>query len=143
MQARIRTAVTAVLIGATIHFAPASEAQEWRGPIVPAAEPFTLNSYDVIDVVLMIRRVGILQWWDGRSRPQIVAVRTVESVWTGFNPDAYEAHQNRYDVLINGRPADWDRLYIEYGNDMINLRLLYTYRNQQPPPDVPYRLRWR
>ncbi len=143
MHAPIRAVVAAVLIGGTICFVPVLPAQEWQGPIVPASEPFTLSGYDAADAVLMIQRVGLLQWWDGRSRPRIVAVRTVESVQVGFDPNAYEAHRTRYDVLINGRPADWDHLYIEYDNDMINLRLLYSYRNQQPVPDLPYRLRWR
>jgi len=116
--------------------------ERWNPPILPAPQPFTLNSYDVIDAVWMIRRAGFLQWWDGESRPLIVPVRRVESTWVGYDPQAYEGHRNRYDVLLNGEPLDWDCLYVEYDNDSINLRLLYTYRNQQPPPDLPYRLRW-
>lgn len=114
----------------------------WTPPIVPAPEPFSLGAYDAIDAVWLIRRSGALMWWDHENRPQVVNVRTVESFWTGFDPDAYEGHQNRYSILLNGEPIDWDHLYVEYAGDMINLRLLYTYRNQKPPPDLPYRLRW-
>jgi len=122
--------------------APAQDSGPWQAPIVTAPEPFTLNSYDVIDAVWMIRRARFLQYWDYENRPEIVTARTVQSVPVGFDPNAYEGHQNRYDILLNGEPVDWDHLYIEFGGEMINLRLLYTYRNQKPPPDLPYRLRW-
>lgn len=114
--------------------------QDWDPPIVPAPEPFSLSSRDAIHAVLLIRQVGLLQWWDGESRPVIVPVDEVYSVHVGFDPDAYEGHQNRYDLMLNGEPLDWDHLYIAYDEDVLNLRLLYTYRNQQPIPDVPYRL---
>lgn len=117
-------------------------AQPWTAPMVPASSPFSLNSYDVIDAVWLIRRAGFLQRWDYESRPETVAVRTVESVWSGYDPNAYEGHRNRYTILLNGAPADWNHLYVEYAGDMLNLRILYTYRNQKPPPNVPYRLRW-
>ena len=123
---------------------PASDGQAppWVGPILPPNEPFTLNSYDFIDAVAMIRRARKLLYWDHSTRPRIVPVRRVESVPVAFDSQAWENHQHRYDILLNGEPIDWDRLYIEYAGDMINLRMLYTYRNQQPPPDLPYRLRW-
>ncbi|MFW5784529.1 MAG: hypothetical protein ACOCY8_08435, partial [Spirochaetota bacterium] len=116
--------------------------EDWAPPIVPAPHPFTLNSYDVIDAVWLIRRARFLQWWDGTERPRTIVARTVRSVWVDHDPEAYEGHRNRYDILLNGEPADWNNLYVEFGGDMINLRMLYTYRNQQPVPDLPYRLRW-
>ena len=118
------------------------EQEDWDPPLVPASDPFTLSSYDVIDAVWLIRRSEYLLWWDYESRPQTVTIASVQSFWTGYDPDAYEGHQNRYSILLNGKPIDWDHLYVEYDGDMLNLRLLYTYRNQKPPPDLPYRLRW-
>jgi len=117
-------------------------AQDWetRAPILPAPEPFSLNSYDAIGVVLMIRRVPSLLRVLPDGTREIVPVRTVHSVWIGFDPEAYEAHQQRYDVELNGERLDWDNLYIEYAGTMVNLRLLFTYRNQQPVPDVTYRI---
>lgn len=117
-------------------------AEDWNPPIVPAPEPFSVNSRDALEAIALIRRVGLMQWWDGSSRPRIVAVREIYSIHVGFDPDAYEGHQNRYDLVLNGEPIDWDQLYIEYDGEMLNLRLLYTYRNQEPIPDLPYRLRW-
>lgn len=103
-------------------------------------EPFTLNSYDVIHAVLMIRREPALLRVDADGVRTIVPVRSVRSVWVDFNPDAYENHQNRYDVEMNDEPLDWDHLFIEYGGAMVNLRLLFIYRNQHPVPDVQYRI---
>lgn len=142
MSPSVRGAAAVVLGASLLFIASPARAEPWRPPIVPAPEPFTLNSYDVIDAVWMLRRVGFLQRWDGHTRPETIAVRTARSVWVAYDPDAYEGHRNRYDILLNGEPIEWDLLYVEYANDMINLRLLYTYRNQQPPPDLPYRLRW-
>ena len=122
--------------------APNLAAQTWErsAPILPASEPFSLNSHDVIHAVLMIRREPALLRVDDDGARTIVPVRNVRSVWIDFNPDAYEDHQNRYDVELNGKPLDWDHLFIEYDGGMVNLRLLFTYRNQQPVPDVQYRV---
>lgn len=114
----------------------------WSAPVVPAASPFSLSSYDVIDAVWLIRRAGFLQRWDYENRPETVAVRTVSSAWVDYDPNAYEGHRNRYTIILNGEPIDWNHIYVEYAGDMLNLRMLYTYRNQKPPPDLPYRLRW-
>ena len=121
---------------------PNVAAHSWAldAPILPAPDPFTLNSYDVIHAVLMIRQApALLRVGDDGSRT-IVPVRSTRSVWVNFNPDAYGNHQNRYDVELNGEPLDWDHLFIEYAGSMVNLRLLFTYRNQQPVPDVQYRV---
>ena len=117
-------------------------AQSWErsAPILPAPEPFTLNSYDVIHAVLMIRGEPALLRVDDEGARTIVPVRSIRSIWVDLNPDAYANHQNRYDVELNGEPLDWDHLFIEYAGSMINLRLLFTYRNQQPVPDVQYRV---
>ncbi|MDC7241002.1 MAG: hypothetical protein PQJ50_11645, partial [Spirochaetales bacterium] len=44
-----------------------------------------------------------------------------------------KGHRNRYDIIVNGEALDWDNSYFEYGNDLVNLRLLFLYRNQHPP----------
>ena len=116
-------------------------AQSWErlAPILPAPAPFSLNSRDAIHAVNMIlREPALMRVADDGSRA-IVPVRSCRSVWIDFNPDAYENHQNRYDLELNGERLDWDHLYIEYDGDMINLRILFTYRNQQPVPVVKYR----
>lgn len=115
-------------------------ADDWSGAYFRAPEPFTLNSYDVIGAVLRIRRSRLLLERRADGLPRIVAVESARSEWVGYDPDAFENHRNRYTVVLNGEPIDWDLLYIEYGGEMVSLRLLYTYRNQQPIPSIPYRL---
>jgi hypothetical protein len=114
--------------------------EDWSPPTVPSPLPFSLNSYDVIDAVWMIRRARVLlyRYADGSVEP--IRVRTASSVWIGYDRKAYEGHRNRYDVLLNGEPLDWGNTYIEYDGEMLNMQLLWTYRNQRPVPDVPYRL---
>jgi len=119
-----------------------SQEGAWHGPILPAPAPFSLNSYDAIQAVMLIRRAHFLQYWDGTHKPESVTVHDVHSFHIGFNPEAYPGHRHRYDLMLNEAPLDWDHLYIEYKEDMVNLRLLFTYRNQQPVPEVPYRLRY-
>lgn len=109
---------------------------------VLASEPFSLSGYDASHAVAMISRARILQHWDGKNRPQNVGVETVRAIFVGFDLSAFEGHQERYDVELNGARLDWDHTYIEYDGDMLNLRLLFTYRNQHPVPDAPYRLRY-
>lgn len=137
-----RSLVIATVLALTVLAPFACAAQSWESqvPILPAPEPFTLNSYDVIDAVWMIRREPALLRVAADGEREIVPVRTVQSIWVGFDPDAFENHQNRYDVLLNGEPLDWDHLYIEYAGSLVNLRMLYTYRNQRPVPDVEYRV---
>ena len=117
-------------------------AQSWerQAPILPAPEPFSLNSYDVIQAVVMIRSEPALLRVDDDGSRATIPVRSVQSVWIDFDPEAYENHQNRYDVELNGEPMDWDHLFIEYDGTMVNLRLLFSYRNQQPVPHVRYRI---
>jgi hypothetical protein len=106
--------------------------------IVPSPEPFTLNAYDAIHLRHLLHRVGFLQRWDGSGHPETVAVETVYAVPAGIDRDAPGGHKRRYEIRLNGEPLDWDRLYIEYGDRMMNLRALFTYRNQYPPDDLRY-----
>lgn len=117
----------------------AATADEWRAPILPAPDPFSLNSYDAISAVLMIRRVPALLRLRSDGSRDIVPVRSARSVWVDYDPHAYEGHQHRYDILLNGEPLDWDSTYIEYAGSMVNLRVLFTYRNQRPVPETTYR----
>jgi len=107
--------------------------------IVPVPEPFTLNAYDAVQAIWMIRRAGLLQRETGEpNRPEIVAVREVRGVFVGEDEDAaVPFERRRYDLLLNGERLDWDSLYIKYGGRMVSLRALFTYRNQHPqtPPD--------
>jgi hypothetical protein len=130
----------ATVVVASVISPGVSHAQAWSAPIVPAAQPFTLNSYDALDAVALLYRVGFVQLRFGDGSLRTIRVRTARTVWVDYDPDAYEAHRNRYDVVVNETPIDWDHTYIEYERRMVNLRLLYTYRNQQPIIPPRYRL---
>jgi len=121
---------------------PPSGPHEFRkdgSVIVPVPEPFTLNAYDAVQAIWMIRRARLLQHETGRrNRPEIVPVHEVRGVFVGEDEDAVVPFERRrYDLLLNGEPLDWDNLYIKYGGRMVSLRALFSYRNQHPqtPPD--------
>lgn len=131
----IPVVVIALAMGALLPRSAASQ------PRYESYEGFTLNSYDVIDAVMRIRRSRFLLERRESGPPRVVTVESAFSEWVGYEPDAFENHRNRYTIVLNGEPIDWDSLYIEYGGEMVSLRLLYTYRNQRPIPEIPYRLR--
>ncbi|HUW40147.1 MAG TPA: hypothetical protein VMV90_04000 [Rectinemataceae bacterium] len=108
--------------------------------ILPSPEPFSLSARDAQQAIDMIRSVGLLEFWDGKGQARIVAVRRLWAVFTGYDPRIFAGHRRRYDLVLNGRAMDWDHLYIEYGGGMVNLRALFTYRNQYPPDDLNYRM---
>ncbi len=118
---------------------PARPQKDMRGDaIVPNADPFSLNAYDAVSALALIERAGLLQLWDGSGLPETVAVTEAKAVYIGTDEEAVPAQRNRYDIVVNGEPLDWQRTYVEYGGRMVSLRLLFTYRNQHPPPGLRY-----
>lgn len=107
------------------------------GEIFPAPEPFTLNGYDALQAMAVIRREGLLIERTGEGRA-IVVVESVEAVPADPIEDYPPQHRRRWNLLLNGEPLRWDTTYIEYGGRLLSLRLLFTYRNQRPVPDIPY-----
>ncbi len=107
-------------------------------------EPFTLNGYDAIQAVWMIRRAGLLLYEVPGSRGEIIPIRSrddVRAVHVGSDPDASgPQHRERYDIIVNGEPLDWRNTFVRYGGRMVNLQALFTYRNQTPPEGLRYRL---
>ena len=108
--------------------------------ILPAPEPFSVSAQDAQQAIDIIRRVGLLEFWQGGGQASIVAVRSIGAIFIGYDPQAFVGHRSRYDLMLNGHRIDWDHLYIEYGGSMVNLRALFTYRNQYPPDSLIYRL---
>ena len=106
--------------------------------IYPAPEPFSVNGYDALHAAALIRRAGLLIRGGETGARTIISVDTVETTPVGEMKSLPPLHQQRYDIVVNGEPLDWDRTYVTYGGRLLNVRLLYTYRNQRPIPDVPY-----
>ncbi|MFW5695730.1 MAG: hypothetical protein ACOCYB_11220, partial [Alkalispirochaeta sp.] len=107
------------------------------GEIFPAPEPFSLNGYDALQAMAIIRREGLLieRTSDGR---EIIVVESIEAVPVDPIEEYPRQHRDRWDLALNGEPLRWDTTYIEYGGRLLSLRLLFTYRNQRPVPDIPY-----
>ncbi|MCG8478488.1 MAG: hypothetical protein MI724_05280 [Spirochaetales bacterium] len=108
--------------------------------IFRSPEPFSLNGYDARQAMAMIRRVGLLVRGRDTASREIIVVDSVEAVRGDTIEDYPPLHRQRWDVLLNGAPIDWDDTYIEYGGRLVNLQLLFTYRNQRPVPPVPFLL---
>jgi hypothetical protein len=107
--------------------------------IFATPDPFTVNGYDAIQAMAMIRSAGLLVRLVGSER-EIVPVESLSAERAGTMPSLPAPHRERWQLLLNGEPLAWDELYVEYGGRLTNLQLLFTYRNQRPVPDVPFRL---
>jgi len=135
-----RLVAAAALLGAVCFSAgPEIYAQEaGSSRLLPVPEPFTLNWYDALTAAAMLRRVGFVELYTDNDSYRIIKVLTVRIVEAGRDPGLPDPYQARYDLLLNGRPVDWHHTYIEYNFRMVNLGMLFTYRNQRPVPDIPY-----
>ncbi len=143
------TALVLLAAAAAVLWAPTATAQEvfpQRVPerssvIVPAPQAFTLNAYDATQALWLVRRSPLLQRWVPGEPRRNIMVREVRAVLVAIDEDApTPALRPRYDLWVNGAPLDWDHTFIEYGRSMVNLRLLFTYRNQYPPTALRFRI---
>ena len=109
--------------------------------IVPASEPFTLNAYDATQALWLVRRSLLLQRWVPGEPRRNIMVREVRAVLVAIDENApTPALRPRYDLWVNGAPLDWDYTFVEHGRSMVNLQLLFTYRNQHPPVALQFRI---
>jgi len=139
----LRTWLIAVLLCYTAAGFGASgiAAQEREGyGLLPAPRPFTLDLYHARMAKAMLERVGVVLVRTGEDEHRSVGVRKVRIEYVGKDSRYPEPYNKRYDLRLNGRPLEWSRTYIEYDFRMVNMRMLFTYRNQRPVPDVPYYL---
>ena len=143
------TALAVLTAAAVVIWTPAVTAQDLfpdrsavrPSVIVPAPQPFTLNAYDVTQALWLVRRSPLLQRWVPGEPRRNIMVREVRAVLVAIDEDApTPALRPRYDLWVNGAPLDWDHTFIEYGRSMVNLRLLFTYRNQYPPTALRFRI---
>lgn len=115
-----------------------SQDTEPSSVIIPGPEPFTLDGGSAIYCIDLLREIRFLELKNETSS-EIVKVETVWSYYLDFDESYPRGHQLRYDIIVNGNPLDWDNSFIEYGGELINLRLLFLYKNQHPPKDLGYR----
>ena len=120
---------------------PGLNAQEREeSGLLPAPQPFTLDLYHARMAKAMLKRVGVVLLRTGEEAHRSVGVRKVHIEYVGKDSRYPEPYNKRYDLRLNGRPLEWSRTYIEYDFRMVNMRMLFTYRNQRPVLDVPYYL---
>lgn len=127
-----------------IHFIEAEQTEAPKAVedsgIFPAPRPFTLNIYDARMAEALLERVGLVELRTGEDSTRIVKVRKVRIEYVAENPELPEPYRKRFDIRLNGRPLEWNKTYIKYDFRMVNMRLLFTYRNERPVPNVPYYL---
>ncbi|MBI9106441.1 MAG: hypothetical protein JEZ04_06800 [Spirochaetales bacterium] len=106
--------------------------------IIPGPEPFSLDGGSAIYCINLLKNNRFIEKKDESAKYRIVEVQTLWSWFMEYDKNYPEGHRRRYDIIVNGTPVDWDNSYIEYGSEMLNLRLLFLYRNQHPPKSLEY-----
>lgn len=144
---RVRAATVAVVLvlcgttGLLSQDLPPDAIEPTRWPrstaIYPTPEPFSLMWYDAQHAAALVRRAGLLVHRGDAGRETRV-VRTVEIVEVEPLEEMPPAYRRRWDIVLNGAPLDWANTYVEWGGRLVNLQILFTYRNQRPVPSVPF-----
>ena len=109
-----------------------------RSPFIyPTPEPFSFSWRDARTLVSLLRRgERIVELVDGVRTTVVVEDVAVSEI------EPFEAlpgpHRRRWQITVNGKQPVWTDTYISYEGRLVNVQLLFTYRNQRPLPDVPY-----
>lgn len=112
--------------------------RDLNSAIIPGPIPFSLDSASAIYCIDLLKNNPLIEIKSDSGNSRIVRVETVWSYFLELDEKYPAGHQLRYDIIINGKSLDWDKSFIEYGGDMLNLRLLFLYRNQYPPEGLEY-----
>ncbi len=107
--------------------------------ILPGSSPFSLDDRSAIYCINLLKNNRFIEIDSITGKSIIVEVHKVWSFFLGLDESYPEGFHLRYDIIVNEKPLNWDNSFIEYGGEMINLRLLFTYRNQYPPEGLKYR----
>ncbi len=110
--------------------------------IFPSPKPFTLDAQAAQTAIDLLRLEGFLLIDDGGAGPpEILSVKEVYAWFVAIDRAMPPGHRRRYDIHVNGAPVDWRHSYVEWGGEMVNLQILFTYRNQYPPANLLFRSR--
>lgn len=107
--------------------------------IIPGPEPFSLDARSAIYCINLLRNNRYIEVNKQTGKSKIVEVHKIWSFFLTLDERYPEGHHRRYDIIVNEKPLNWDESFIEYGGEMINLRLLFLYKNQYPPQNLRYR----
>lgn len=108
--------------------------------IYPCPQPFSIDARSAIYCINILRNSRYLEKTDDSAKYKIVEVETVWSWFLKYDESFPEGYRKRYDIIVNGIAIDWDNSFIEYGGKMINMKLLFLYRNQNPPAGLGHYL---
>lgn len=107
--------------------------------IFASPQPFTLDSRAAQTCIDILRAQMFILVDDGTGASRIVKVKTVWAEFRGIDDQYPPGFQGRFEVILNGESIDWRHSSIEYNGEMVNLQMLFTYRNQYPPAGLEYR----
>jgi hypothetical protein len=100
--------------------------------ILPEPVPFTVDAQAAqIAINLMRSAMFLLHQPPGQPR-RIIQVRQVWAEFQFADQTFPPGFRRRFDLLVNQEPLDWAHTFIEYGGQMISMKVLFTYRNQDP-----------
>ena len=109
-------------------------------PIIPGPVPFSLDARSVVYCINLLNNNRFLEINNKTGVSKTIEVHRVWSLFLGVDENYPEGHQRRYDIIINEVPLNWDNSFIAYGGELLNLRLLFLYKNQYPPQGLEYRI---
>ena len=106
--------------------------------IVPGPDPFSLDVVSAIYCINLLKNNRFLEKNEESGSLEVIEVETIWSWFLDYDESLPEGYRKRYDIIVNGSPLNWDNSFVEYGGEMLNLRLLFLYRNQYPPENLEY-----
>lgn len=109
-----------------------------KSVIIPGPAPFSLDATSAIYCIDLLKNNRFIEIKNDTGKIEIVEVHTALSIFLGLDENYPAGHHRRYDIIVNDNPLDWDKTFIEYGGEMLNLHLLFLYRNQYPPQGLEY-----
>lgn len=134
------------------------------GAIYPSPDPFTLDARAAQLCINLLRQEMFLLGTSDSSSPGVARedspeglpersseiprsgsqkqINRVRRVWARLvevDREMPPGHRRRYIIEVNGEPLDMSSHFIEWNGSMVNLQLLFTYRNQYPPRGLNYR----
>ena len=112
---------------------------EFGSVLYSEPQPFSLDARSAIYCIEILKNTPFIEVKDETGASTVVKVGTVWSLFLGIDEQFPEGCRRRYDIIVNGEALDWKNSFIEYGGEMLNLHLLFLYRNQHPGQDLEYR----
>ena len=116
----------------------ATEETDPESFIIPGPVPFSLDASSAIYCINLLKNNRYIENDNETGKATIIEVQKVWSFFLGLDENYPAGHHLRYDIIVNEVPLNWDNSFIEYGGEMLNLRLLFLYRNQYPPQGLKY-----